>query len=224
VAENERRAQRFVALADPRLRVVIHTGALADEPRVSALLAAHSYREVRRTTLMWIDFEEKPAPPAALAGIEVRPLRPEDAVEVFAAHREAFADHWGEDEETYEDFRHHLLDRPEFDPELWLLAWHGEGLAGYLGAQDEAVEDPARGYVDLLGVRRAYRRRGVGEAFLRHAFQPLFLRGKRGCDLHVDADSLTGATRMYERVGMRALPRFARWEKELRPGRESTGQ
>jgi mycothiol synthase len=217
VAENERRARRFLALADTGLRVVIHSGALADEPRVSALLAAHAYREVRRTTLMRIDFDGEPAPPAALAGIDVRPLRPDEAEELFAAHREAFADHWGEDEDTYEDFRHHMLDRPDFDPELWLLAWHGEELAGYLGAQEEAVEDPRRGYVALLGVRRAYRRRGVGEALLRHVFQVLFLREKHGCDLHVDADSLTGATRLYERVGMRAHPRFALWEKELRP-------
>jgi mycothiol synthase len=219
VAENERRAQRFVALADPGLRVVIHTGALADEPRVSALLAAHDYREVRRTTLMRIDFDGEPAPPTALAGIDVRPLRPDDAEELFAAHREAFADHWGEGEDTYEDFRHHMLDRPDFDPELWLLAWHGEKLAGYLGAQEDAIEDPRRGYVALLGVRRPYRRRGVGETLLRHAFQVLFLREKRGCDLHVDADSLTGATRLYERVGMTPHPRFALWEKQLRPGR-----
>jgi mycothiol synthase len=218
VAENELRARRFVALADPGVRVVIHTGALADEPRVSALLAAHDYREVRRTTLMRIDFEGEPAPPAALAGINVRPLRPDEAEELFAVHCEAFADHWGEGEETYEDFRHRMLDRPDFDPELWLLAWHGEKLAGYLGAQEEAVEDPRRGYVALLGVRRAYRRRGVGETLLRHAFQVLFLREKHGCDLHVDADSLTGATRLYERVGMGAHPRFALWEKQLRPG------
>jgi mycothiol synthase len=217
VAENELRAERFVALADPRVRVVIHSGALAGEPRVSALLVAHGYREVRRTTLMRIDFDEKPVPPAAPAGIDVRRLLPNEAEALFAAHREAFADHWGHDEETYEDFRHHLLDRPEFDPELWLLAWHGKELAAYLGAQEDAVEDPIRGYVDLLGVRGAYRRRGIGEMLLRHAFQNLFLRGKRGCDLHVDADSLTGATRLYERVGMRALPRFALWEKKLRP-------
>ena len=125
MAENERRAQRFVALAHPRLRVVIHSGALADEPRVSGLLAAHGYREVRRTTLMRIDFDGEPAPPAAPAGIDVRPLLPENAEELFSAHREAFADTWGEGEETYEDFRHHLLDRPEFDPEFWFLAWHG---------------------------------------------------------------------------------------------------
>jgi hypothetical protein len=33
----------------------------------------------------------------------------------------------------------------------------------------------------------------------------------------VDAESVTGATRLYERVGMTPYPRFATWEKELRP-------
>lgn len=219
VTENERRAQRFFALADTSSRLVVHTGTLADEPCVTALMAGHGYREVRRHQLMRIDFVGEPAPPAALAGIEVRTIRPGDSEQLFAAHCEAFADHWGEDEETYEDFRHRLA-TPEFDAELWFLAWEGDELAGYIGAEERAAEDPKRGYVPLLGVRRAYRRRGLGEALLRHAFRALFLRGKRGCDLHVDTQSLTGATRLYERVGMEAHPRFAFWEKELRPGRD----
>ncbi len=130
---------------------------------------------------------------------------------------EAFADHWGEGEETYEDFRHHLLERPKFDPDLWFLAWDGDVLAGYLGASPRAAEDPARGYVNVLGVRRPYRRRGLGETLLRHACRALHARRKIGCDLHVDTASLTGATRLYARVGMTAHPRFATWERELRP-------
>ena len=221
VAENELRAERFVALADPGRRVVIHAGTLADEPRVSGLLSARGYREVRRTQLMRIDFVREPPPPAQIEGIEVRTFRSRDAEELFAVHREAFNDHWGEGESTYEDFRHHLLDTPRFEDELWFLAWHGGELVGYAGAREEADEDSSRGYVDILGVRRAYRRRGIGEVLLRHAFQALFRRGKHGCDLHVDAQSLTGATRLYEHVGMAAHPRFALWEKELRPGHEA---
>jgi len=49
-------------------------------------------------------------------------------------------------------------------------------------------------------------------------FRPEQARGLRGADLHVDADSLTGATGLYAKVGMTAHPRFATWEKELRPG------
>jgi mycothiol synthase len=219
VSENERRAWRFEALADPNARVLIHAGALADEPRVSALLDSRGYREVRRFELRRVDFAGAPAPPHDVEGISVRSFRPEDAQRLYEAHVEAFADHWGEGEETYEDFRHHNLDAPEYDAGLWFVAWDGNEIAGYVGGHEKSREDPSRGYIALLGVLRPYRRRGLGEALLLHAFGALHARGQLGVDLHVDADSLTGATGLYAKVGMTAHPRFATWEKELRPAR-----
>jgi len=219
VSENERRARRFEALADPAARMLIRAGALADEPRVSALLRTRGYREVRRFELRRVDFAAKPAPPRDIEGISIRGFRPEEARQLYEAHVEAFADHWGGGKETYEDFRHHHMDGPRYDADLWFVAWEGEELAGYVGAQDKSLEDPSRGYIAVLGVRSPYRRRGLGEALLRRAFEVLFVRGRQGVDLHVDTDSLTGATRLYERVGMTAYPRFASWEKELRPAR-----
>jgi mycothiol synthase len=216
VSENERRARRFEALADPNARVVVHAGALAGEPRVGALLSSRGYRGVRRFELRRVNFRGKPAPPRHVEGIRVRGFHAEEARQLYEAHVEAFADHWGEGEETYEDFRHHHLDALEYDPALWFLGWDGETLAGYVGAHENSREDPARGYIVLLGVRPPYRRRGLGEALLLHAFGALHARGRRGADLHVDAESVTGATRLYERVGMSAHPRFETWEKELR--------
>jgi mycothiol synthase len=217
VSENEQRARRFEALANPSARVLMHVGALADEPKVSALLSSRGYREVRRFELRRVDFTGEPASPRDVAGIAVRGFRPEDARQLYEAHVEAFVDHWGEGEETYEDFRHHYLDAPEYDARLWFLGWQRDELAGYVGAHERSREDPSRGYIVLLGVRHPYRRHGLGEALLLHAFGALYARGRRGVDLHVDADSLTGATRLYARVGMTAHPRFATWEKELRP-------
>jgi mycothiol synthase len=217
LAESERRAARFVELADPHARVVMHQGALADEPGASRLLAANGYREVRRFQLMRVDFSGEPRAPAWPEGIEVRTFRENDLGKLYVANRDAFADHWGAGTPTEDDFRHQVLSR-RYDPSLWFLGWSGVEVAGFLGATLEAEEDPARGYVAELGVRPAYRRRGLGEALLRHAFRELHARGKRGCDLHVDSESLTGATRLYERVGMTPHQRFATWEKELRAG------
>jgi ribosomal protein S18 acetylase RimI-like enzyme len=169
---------------------------------------------------MRIDFAGALPAPSPPVGIRIDRLDPErDVAAAFEAHREAFADHWGEMEETLDEFRHWLVDTPQLDRELSLLARDGSVVAGYLFAWSESEEDPSRGYVAALGTRRAYRGRGIAEALLRHVFRVLHDRGKRGCDLHVDSDSLTGATRLYERVGMTAHPRFATWEKELRPGR-----
>ncbi len=222
VAENERRARRFVELAPAGRRVVVHAGALAGELRASALFTASGYSEVRRWQLMRVAFAGTPLAPSKVPGIDVRRFAPGDGRDVYETHVAAFADHWGEGMETFEDFDHYVFDDPAFDPELWLLAWDGPTLAGYVGARLESEEDPSLGHVTLLGVLAPYRRRGVGEALLRHAFRALHDRGKMGCDLHVDAESPTGATRLYERVGMTAYPRFATWEKELRPSGDVT--
>jgi mycothiol synthase len=103
-------------------------------------------------------------------------------------------------------------------PDLWLLAWHGEDLAGALLARPTIPQGPTHGYVGSLGVRRGYRARGIGEALLRESFVRFSGRGCKGAMLHVDSDSLTGANRLYARVGMRVIPQFATWEKGLVPG------
>jgi mycothiol synthase len=79
----------------------------------------------------------------------------------------------------------------------------------------ERAGDPGQGWVGTLGVRRAWRRRGVGEALLRRSFALLHARGLRKVRLGVDAENLTGATRLYERVGMNVLRRSNTWEREL---------
>lgn len=225
LAECERRAARFLEQAPPGARVVLHAGALADEPAVEALLTGSSYREVRRFQLMRVDFAGVPPVAEAPPGVEIGELDPtRDVTAAFEAHREAFSDHWGEMEETIEEFRHWVIDTSQFTRELSLLAWDGDVVAAYLFAWPEAEEDPSRGYVAALGTRRAYRGRGIAETLLRRTFRTLALRGKRGCDLHVDSDSLTGATRLYERVGMTAHPRYATWEKELRPADRRAGE
>jgi ribosomal protein S18 acetylase RimI-like enzyme len=173
---------------------------------------------VRRFELRRIDFAGEPPSPRDVEGIAIRGFRPEEARRLYEAHIEAFGDHWGAGKETYEDFRHHQLDAPDFDAGLWFVAWDGDEVAGYIGAQEKSREDPWRGYIPVLGVRRPYRRRGLGEALLRTVVGALYALGSRGAELHVDADSVTGATRLYERVGMSAHPRFATWEKELQPG------
>jgi len=79
----------------------------------------------------------------------------------------------------------------------------------------ERVGDPALGWISILGVRRRWRRRGLGEALLRHAIRTLHARGLRRAGLGVDAESPTGATRLYERVGMRVAVRSDSWDKQL---------
>ena len=78
------------------------------------------------------------------------------------------------------------------------------------------------GWVGTLGVRRPWRKRGLGEAFLKHAFQEFKRLGKLRAGLMVDGLNLTGATRLYEKVGLRSVPsrQYDLYEKVLRTGKE----
>jgi hypothetical protein len=64
----------------------------------------------------------------------------------------------------------------------------------------------------------------VALALLHHAFAVFRERGRTKASLGVDSQSLTGATRVYEKAGMHVAHRFAMCAKELRPGVELTTQ
>ena len=80
------------------------------------------------------------------------------------------------------------------------------------------------GWVGTLGVRREWRKRGIGMSLLRHSFNEFYRRGKRKVGLGVDAQNLTGALRLYESAGMHVHQAFDQYEKELRPGVEISTQ
>jgi ribosomal protein S18 acetylase RimI-like enzyme len=70
--------------------------------------------------------------------------------------------------------------------------------------------------VNVLGVRRPWRRRGLGRALLLQAFAEFRSRGRRGVGLGVDGLNTTGAVRLYEQVGMHVARRFDHYRKPLR--------
>ena len=66
-----------------------------------------------------------------------------------------------------------------------------------------------------LGVRRPWRGRGVGRALLLHTFGEFHRRGVDRVSLGVDAENPTGATRLYESVGMNTVLEQSVYEKSL---------
>ena len=71
------------------------------------------------------------------------------------------------------------------------------------------------GWVDILGVRRRYRHRGLGRALLLAGLHVLKEAGMESAMLGVDAESLTGATRLYESVSFVERRRFILYRRPL---------
>lgn len=70
-----------------------------------------------------------------------------------------------------------------------------------------------RGWVNEIGVLAPHRGRGIGSALLRRSFAAFAHRELRSVFLNVDAENPTGATALYERVGMRVVNRWDLWER-----------
>jgi ribosomal protein S18 acetylase RimI-like enzyme len=178
------------------------------------LLESRGYRDIRRFYRMAISLDGPPPPPEWPEGIEVSTFDLAEARELHAAREEAFADEWNHVEEPFEHFERRVLQSGRLDPTLWWVARDRGEIAGFLLAAWKTHGDA--GWIASLGVRRPWRRRGLGLALLRHALGEFHRRGERLVQLGVDAASPTGATRLYERVGMRVEREEVLYRKELR--------
>lgn len=170
------------------------------------------YVVVRSSYEMERTLDDSFEPPVWPAGIEVRPFDERDAAAVHAAQQEAFADHWGYTPTSLESWRAFNLGRAA-DTTLWRVAWDGDEIAGLCINASRRGEDDTVGWVEVLAVRRPWRRKGLGEALLREAFVAFAERGKRAAGLGVDAENTTGAVALYERVGMHVVRRSDTWER-----------
>lgn len=215
----EGRAAGFVPLAPDGARVVLHNPTNAYNNEATALLTGLGYQLARNFWRMQIGLDAAPEAAPAPDGIILRQVATEeDEFRLYEAVQEAFEDHWGHAAKPFDRWSASNK-RHGFDPGLWWMALDGDELAG--GLVSFTLPDP-KGWVRYVAVRRPWRRRGLAQALLARAFGAFQERGISTVELGVDAESLTGATRLYERVGMKVVRGFAIFEKELRAGEVPT--
>jgi mycothiol synthase len=227
----EERARQAVPCAPSEARVALVAHCLASRDRPPELFLRHGFTFVRHGLRMVIELDREPPEPVWPGGITVRPIvLDQDEPAMVQAVLAAFKDHWGFVERPFEEelarFQHLLRNNPNVDPALWYLAWDGDQIAGVSLCWPHAHDDHEMGWVGTLGVSRPWRRRGIALVLLQHIFGEFWRRGKRRVGLGVDAQSLTGATRLYEKAGMHSDPAHlvSIFEKELRPGVELSTQ
>jgi mycothiol synthase len=210
-----RRAEQLAAKAEVGRRVALHATSWPNDESAARLLEVAGFEPIRYFLLMTTDLDEPPEPPSWPADVEVRALdEASDLRPVYEAQKAIFRDHWGEAQPEFEEWLHEYTG---FDPTLWFVAEDSAGIAGLALCLPQSAEDTEAGYVGELGVRSDRRGAGLGLALLLQTFGAFAARGKQRASLHVDAENLTGALRLYKRAGMRAEPRIVVWERELPP-------
>jgi mycothiol synthase len=205
----DRREPRLCSLGVGR----IHAMTLAPDVDAEPLLTGRGYREVRRFWEMTIELGEEPPPEPQLPdGLWIEPFSADTARAFHGSLEEAFADHWEFQPTPFERWWERQLAKPDHDPSLWFLVRDGEDVAA---ATRNDPERSGGGWIGAIGVRPAWRGRGLAKALLLHSFREFHRRGQRRVGLGVDAENATGATKLYESVGMTVDSEQVVWEKVL---------
>jgi mycothiol synthase len=151
-------------------------------------------------------------------GLELRPVTAADAPAIWHADHEAFRDHWGGADESEASMRR-WIESPEFQPDLMLVAWDGDEIAGAvlnaIYAAENAELGIRRGWLDSVFTRRPWRGRGLARALIGRSIHALAEAGMNAAALGVDADNPSGALALYESCGFAVVERSAAWRRPM---------
>lgn len=213
----EARARELEPSIAPGQRVYVETAHLVGDGAAARLLAGRGYERVRTFFRMVASLDHEPPRPEWPDGIVPGTIDLDrDLPELHAAFETAFLEEWGHTPRSLEDWSEWAFGRRGCDPSLSVIARDGGEIAGFALNHPKQMGD--WGWIGNVGVLPASRRRGIGLALLYESFHRIRATGERIAALGVDARNPTGATRLYERAGMRVLWRADVWQKELRAG------
>jgi len=176
------------------------------------LLSSRGYSPVRYYKRMSIKMEKAPIVPNIPEGLIISTFVPnQDEQAVYDTYVEAFSDHWDFAAPPFEAW----LDKTKlssFTPEWWFVVRNKNSeIVGV--ALSKMNEDTL--YINQIGVRRSYRGMGIGQALLQQAMYTAFEAGQPTVSLGVDSANLTGAYRLYEKVGMKVIHEVTLCEKPI---------
>lgn len=196
------RARQLLAASDKavpgRICVYLDEG----EHTAATVFEGAGYTPIRYYTELKRPLDETIGSPATGDGLSIAPWPDDDAVRL--AHNEAFADHWGSQPQTPEGWASY---RSMFAPQWSFVAIDevtGE-VAGYLQAakyeHDWELSGYSSGYIHLLGVRRAWRGRGLAKALLAASMLAQRADGIEYAEIGVDTANPSGAHGLYTSLG-----------------------
>jgi mycothiol synthase len=161
-------------------------------------------------------------------GVAVRRYRSGDEAAWVAAFNAAFAGHWGGFMGMSAARWAHERTEAAFDPEISLVAWAGNQIAGFCHCRiDRELNDLRErsfGMIRYVGVAPAWRRQGLGAALTLAGLRTLRDAGMESVVLGVDAENVTGARRLYERYGFEVVDEQVMYRTAMAAADDAVGR
>ena len=225
----EKKAHENISKAPPKSKVLLRASNFLKMDSSSNFLKDHGFSLGRYYFRMMMKLPTKQNQITSLPGITIETFSErKNLKEIIDCTEDCFLDHWGwwrmPDDELWEDWNHQIKSNPYHDPDLWFLAMDGDKLIGLCLTDSGIINNPDTGYIDMICVQKEYRKKGIASLLLQLTNSELIKRNKKAVALHVDGSSLTGATRVYEKVGFRVDQTRMMFEKIIRSGEEYRSQ
>jgi ribosomal protein S18 acetylase RimI-like enzyme len=151
-------------------------------------------------------------------GLEERPTKTTEIRKIWESANEAFRDHFGFVEPTEEEYENWIME-PDFQPQLWKIAWDGDQAAGnvlnFVRYNENDKFNRKRGYTEGISVRRPWRRKGVARALLTQSIKMFQDMGMEETCLFVDTKNPSGALKLYTSVGYKEIKRYVTYRKQF---------
>jgi mycothiol synthase len=182
------------------------------------LFAGRGYQPSRWFLRMTCELAAEPPAASIPPGVRIVPFTKELSADARQVHDEAFRDHWGSVDSSEQGWDH-FISFSAFRPQYSFLAYAEDEPLALVIAHDYDSYTKATGlrdlYIPVVGTRRKARGRGLATALLATALHAAWADGFVASTLDVDADSPTGAGRIYERAGYAVRDRWITMVKEL---------
>ncbi|TCC53111.1 GNAT family N-acetyltransferase [Kribbella capetownensis] len=175
-----------------------------------ALMASRGLEPVRYFRLMQRWYDDQPVPLTPVPdGCAVIGFDPRDDEKLRIAHNEIFVDHWGFAPKSEDDWKKWFTGNRHFRSALSRIVVDGDRIAAYALGYEFPVDTEKTGvrevWIGQVGTRREYRGRGLARAAVSAVLRVGQESGFERSSLGVDADSPTGAGRLYESLGYTAI-------------------
>jgi GNAT superfamily N-acetyltransferase len=197
-------------------KIVVDTQIEAVNEGALVLLPSRGYLPIRYFSTMDRPYDAAPIPPGPVPdGFDVIPFLPAYDESLRLAHNEIFVDHWGTSPKDADDWKRWFTGHHAFRPGLSYLVVDGNRIAAYTLAYEFEADTEHTGVRTLwagqVGTRREYRGQGLARAALTAVLRAGASAGFERSSLGVDADSPTGAFRLYENLGYRRVSTSIRY-------------
>jgi mycothiol synthase len=152
---------------------------------------------------MVIELTDPPVAREVPAHVTVRRFQQQrDEQAVYEAHQAIFGDDLRVPRDKWEEWLEEAFP-PEFDPRFWTVALVDAEVVGIcMGYPSQSA---GKGWISIVGVRRPWRRQGIGNAIMTAALLEFWRAGRHRVALDVDADNRS-AIQLYELLGLRVVP------------------